>query len=95
MYVHSLRHIAISLSINFTAIDVANFALALEHLENNFYQTALSKFPKEVFSEAGYPTWVRDRFEQIAQHEKTHVEFFSSALNAAGVKSTKACEYQL
>lgn len=69
---------------------VLNFALTLEHLENAFYIEGLAKYDEKAFSDAGFSPFVRGRFTQIAQHEKTHVEFLSKAL---GDKATKPCQY--
>lgn len=77
-----------------TSIGILEFALTLEHLENAFYGRMLTKFSQEDFAKAGYPEWVRNRIEQIAGHEQTHVEFLSSALSAAGTKATQPCEYE-
>ncbi|GLB38900.1 putative ferritin-like domain containing protein [Lyophyllum shimeji] len=74
-------------------IQILNFALTLEHLENYFYRTRLEKYDQQAFLDAGYPEWTRGRFEQIAAHEKTHVEFISSAITAAGAKTVEPCEY--
>jgi rubrerythrin len=79
----------------FPAVDILNFALSLEHLENAYYHERLALYSPEEFIAAGYPTSVRGRFEQIALHEKTHVELLSSAISAAGGKATKPCEYKL
>lgn len=75
-------------------IEILNFALTLEHLENKFYQQGLEKYSQRAFLDAGYPEWTRGRYEQIADHENTHVEFLSSALIAAGAKAVEPCEYQ-
>lgn len=69
---------------------VLNFALTLEHLESTFYNEGLAKFDEKAFEDAGYPFWVRGRYEQIAGHEATHVQALTAAL---GDKATKACEY--
>jgi rubrerythrin len=72
--------------------DILNYALTLEHLESTFYHQSLRKYSKEDFANAGYPSWVRDRFEQISAHEQTHVDFLSKALET---KAVKPCEYKL
>lgn len=69
-----------------------NYALTLEHLENAFYQEAMAKFDQQAFLDAGLPAFARGRFEQVADHEKTHVQFLSTAL---GDKATQPCTYNL
>ncbi|KAI8996677.1 ferritin-like domain-containing protein [Trametes punicea] len=71
-------------------VDVLNFALTLEHLENAFYTRGLAKYSEKDFENNGLPAWVRGRFEQISQHEAEHVKFLSDAL---GDKAVKPCEY--
>lgn len=71
---------------------ILNFALTLEHLENTFYSGALAKFDEKAFEDAGFPSWVRGRFEQIASHEAIHVETLTKAL---GNQATQACQYNL
>jgi len=76
-----------------TDTEVLNFALSLELLERAFYEHGLSRYSKEAFKKAGYPAWVRGRFGQIYEHEKTHVQFLESALTAAGAEFVQPCEY--
>jgi rubrerythrin len=73
-------------------VTVLNYALTLEHLEHNFYKEALQRFDQKAFLDAGLPAFARGRFEQIAAHEATHVQFLSTAL---GDKATQACTYSL
>ncbi|OBZ76928.1 Protein rds1 [Grifola frondosa] len=73
-----------------TDTSILQFALTLEHLENNFYSGGLAKFDDKAFADAGFPAWVRGRFVQIAEHEAEHVEFLMAALGDA---APKPCEY--
>ena len=75
-----------------TESQILNFALTLEHLENAFYNEALSRFPNGDFERAGFPSWVRGRFNQIKMHEQTHVQFLTEALNGIAVVP---CRYKL
>lgn len=70
---------------------VLNFALTLEHLENNFYQTALAQYSQEDFVAAGLPVWARGRFVEIGKHEQIHVDTLKSVLGAA---ATQPCTYE-
>lgn len=77
----------------FSDLQILNFALALEHLEVAFYQQGLSNFTEQHFLDAGYPGWTRGRYEQILDHEKTHVDFLTAAITAAGAKAVQPCSY--
>jgi hypothetical protein len=52
----------------------------------------LDKFDAAAFKKAGFPSWVRGRFSQIAEHEASHVAFLTSAL---GSEAVPACTYKL
>jgi hypothetical protein len=73
-----------------TEIQVLNYALTLEHLENAFYAQFLKQFSASDFTNAGFPDFVRGRLNQIGQHEAEHVKFLQTAL---GSGATKACQY--
>ncbi|KAG8955973.1 hypothetical protein FRC04_006422 [Tulasnella sp. 424] len=67
-----------------------NFALTLEHLEYAFYTDGLAKYDQHAFKDAGFPSWVRTRFQQIADHEASHVALLSNTL---GDKAVQPCQY--
>lgn len=75
-----------------TDVEVLNFALTLEHLENAFYAEGLGKLNAESFGAAGFEPWVRARFVQIKEHEATHVDFLTKAL---GDQAVQPCTYNL
>ena len=71
---------------------ILQFALSLELLENAFYSGGLAKYDEDDFANAGFESWVRGRFEQIAAHEAEHVAFLQAAL---GSSAPQACTYSL
>lgn len=75
-----------------TVTQILQYALTLEHLEATYYAGALAKFDEAAFLAARLPVWARGRFEQIGEHEKTHVSFLTTALGADAVA---ACNYSL
>ncbi len=44
----------------------------------------------QAFLDAGFPAWVRNRFEEIAAHEASHVAVLSGAI---GANATQPCQY--
>jgi len=64
--------------------------LTLEYLENAFYTEGLKKYSEASFTEAGFPTFVRGRISQIAEHEATHIKLLKKAL---GIAATMPCTY--
>ncbi|KAF9130878.1 hypothetical protein BGW39_002519, partial [Mortierella sp. 14UC] len=53
---------------NADSLTVLNYALTLEHLEDEFYKQGLAKFNETQFSDAGFDAKVRDRFVHIGEH---------------------------
>ncbi|WP_156126423.1 ferritin-like domain-containing protein [Hymenobacter sp. DG25B] len=70
-----------------TPLDVLQFALVLEHLENDFYRTALGLLAKADGTKvpAGFiPADVRPDFVTIQEHEQQHVDFLTKAITSSG-----------
>ena len=78
-----------------TDIQVLNYALTLEHLENAFYSGALAQFDEKAFQAAGLPSGARERFSEVAFHEATHVLALTAALALLGGQATQPCTYNL
>lgn len=76
-------------------LDVLNFALSLEYLENDFYQQGLSNYTAQNFSDAGFSKSSRHEIERIASHEKIHVTTLISVINSTYGESCiiQKCNY--
>jgi len=62
-------------------INVLNYALTLEHLENTFYREALATFAPEDFDETGS---VYALLEQVGAHEAAHVDALTATISDLG-----------
>lgn len=75
-----------------TDVDVLNYALTLEHLEDAFYEEGLNQFSEEDFANAealqGLPEETRHAVygfvQTIGEHEATHVDVLSQAITLLG-----------
>ncbi|MFB6207398.1 MAG: ferritin-like domain-containing protein [Haloglomus sp.] len=73
-------------------IDVLNYALTLEHLENAFYRMGREEFDRDDFMSArsleGFGSRVRgnvrENLRDIGAHEQTHVDTLSSVIEGLG-----------
>lgn len=76
-----------------TDIEVLNYALTLEHLESTLYKQVLAQYTDVDFVNAGYPDPFYATLQQVSAEEATHVEFLTSAVQAAGGQAVDACTY--
>jgi hypothetical protein len=73
--------------------DILQFALTLEHLEDNFYRDGFARFPDSDFAALGLtPEQILD-LKQIGATESQHVGFLQSALAQNLIQPVQACTY--
>ena len=65
-------------------IDVLNYALTLEHLENAFYRDGLPIIGLEGISDFGYQDSVFDNLTEIGEHEAAHVSTLTEVITQLG-----------
>ncbi|WP_435093582.1 ferritin-like domain-containing protein [Halorubrum sp. N11] len=90
-----------------TDIDVLNYALTLEHLENAFYREALEMFSVDDFAREMYDKnlddlsmetaetvqMTYDYVEVIGEHEATHVDVLAEAITLLGGEPNPEASY--
>jgi len=76
-----------------TDLDVLQYALTLEHLENEFYKGAISTMPESDFLAAGYSSKFYSDLKYIVHDEEAHVVFLEAAIKGVGGTPVAACEY--
>lgn len=59
---------------------ILNYALTLEHLENNFYKQGLQQISAEDFYKATGDKMFYNNLKEISKDESTHVSFLTTAL---------------
>ena len=65
-------------------IDVLNYALTLEHLENAFYRDGLPTIGVEGITALGFQESVFDFLNDIGAHESAHVTTLTDVINQLG-----------
>ncbi|RFU73826.1 ferritin ribonucleotide reductase [Trichoderma arundinaceum] len=76
-----------------TDADILNYALTLEHLEDNFYREGLANFTAAQFAAAGYDASFYHNLREVSSDETAHVKFLTQALTAAGATPVAECTY--
>ncbi|KAH6652369.1 ferritin-like domain-containing protein [Truncatella angustata] len=76
-----------------TDADILNYALTLEHLEDTFYREGLAKYTEADFAAAGFDATFYSNLKEVASDEKSHVDFLTSGLTAAGAVPVAECTY--
>ena len=76
-----------------TDVDILQYALTLEHLENVFYKGAVSSMSEKDFTDAGFSAAYYNNLKYVTHDEEQHVELLTSALTTAGAKPVAACTY--
>ncbi|MDZ4796882.1 MAG: ferritin-like domain-containing protein [Bryobacteraceae bacterium] len=82
-------------------IAVLNYALALEHLEANYYTVGLARFAASDFNRANFPqvlgsgtvAGVYTNLTRIRDHEVAHVKALQDAVTSLGGVPVLACTY--
>jgi len=68
-----------------TDVEILNYALTLEHLEDKFYREGLQNYTQAQFVAAGFADPFYDNLREVSYDEVTHVSFLTKALGSAAV----------
>jgi len=85
-----------------TDVDVLNYALTLEHLEDVFYREGLERFDASDFEDSDAlsdyssegPNTVRENVALVGQHESTHTDVLTQIITALGGDPVPELEYE-
>ncbi|KAK3327507.1 ferritin-like domain-containing protein [Cercophora scortea] len=87
------RQNAAAAAAGLTDVDILQFALTLELLEEAFYREGFAKFPASDFSALGLTPEQLTDLTKIGKTEEQHVILLQGAIAQAGVKPVQACTY--
>lgn len=76
-----------------TDLDILQYALTLEHLENTFYKGAVSTMSETDFTNAGFSAAYYQNLLYIVHDEEQHVELLTSSIAGTGATPVAACTY--
>lgn len=76
-----------------TDLDILQYALTLEHLENTFYKSGIEQFTESDFTAAGFTTEYFTNLLYVVSDEQQHVELLTSAIATTGATPVAACTY--
>lgn len=75
-------------------VQILNYALTLEHLEDTFYRQGLQNYTQADFVNAGFADPFYANLKEISADETTHVSFLAGAIDAASAgAAVDACVY--
>jgi hypothetical protein len=66
-------------------VDILNYALTLEHLEDKFYREGLANYTEAQFAAAGFDSTFYNNLQIVSADETTHVSFLTGALGSSAV----------
>jgi hypothetical protein len=78
---------------NITDIDILQYALTLEHLEDKFYREGLLNFTLQHFQEAGFDEEFYNNLKEVSYDETTHVSFLTQAITGLNATPVAECTY--
>jgi rubrerythrin len=84
-----------------TDVDVLNYALTLEHLEDVFYREGLNSYDEDTVLGASvtqrYGEFLQEdlyeNLERVGEHEATHVEALTATIEELGGEPVPECNY--
>ena len=72
-----------------------NLALVLEHVMQGMYNQSFANYTTEDWTAAGYPSYIRERYLQMQDHENSHAQILTDAVVKGGGDVIGACSYKL
>jgi hypothetical protein len=76
-----------------TDLDILQYALTLEHLENVFYKGGVSTMSQDMFVAAGFSAEYYTNLLYVVNDEQDHVQLLTDAIASLGGTPVAACEY--